>query len=83
MRNGAIDSGTWHDLLRLRSFVGLKRLYIDDKLLEELSRALGVDEVVSDWGFLPNLRSIHARRNLFTSFISTRYIVRRPVMYSF
>ena len=83
MRNGAIDSRTWHDLLRLRSFVGLKRLYIDDKLLEELSRALGVDEVVSDWGFLPNLRSIHARRNLFTSFISTRYIVRRPVMYSF
>jgi hypothetical protein len=79
LQNGTIDSATWHDLLR--SFIGVKELYIDKRLLEELSRALQVDEVGSDPGFLPNLRSIHAADNLFTSFIDTRRVVDRPVQF--
>ena len=59
----------------------MKDLYIEDPLSEELSRALQVDEVGLDQEFLPNLRSIHARRNLFTSFIDARRVVGRPVMY--
>ena len=78
--NGAIDGTTWHELLRL--FTGVKELYIDNGLLWELSHALQVDEVGSDPGFLPNLRSIRARRNLFTSFIDARRVVGRPVEYS-
>ena len=80
LRNGAIDSATWHDLLR--SFIGVKWIHIDEALLEELSRALEVDEVGSDPGFLPNLQSIHAEHNLFTSFIEARQVVGRPVTYT-
>ena len=79
MRNGAIDSATWHDLLR--SSIGVKNLSINDGLLEEVSRAMQVDEVGSDPSFLPNLQSIHAGRNLFTSFIDTRQVVGRPVQF--
>ena len=79
MRNGAIDSATWHDLLR--SFIGVKKLYIYNVLLEELSRALQVDEVGSDPSFLPDLQSIYAKDNLFTSFIDTRQVVGRPVQF--
>ena len=79
MRNSAIDSETWYDLLR--TFIGVKRLRIGDALLEELSRALQVDEVGLDPGFLPNLQFIYARRKLFTSFIDTRQVVGRPVHY--
>ena len=78
--NGAIDVTTWHDLLR--SFIGTRSFYINHKFLKELSRALQVDEVGSDPDFLPNLRSIRARRNVFTSFIDTRQVVGRPVEYS-
>ena len=79
LQNGAIDSTTWHDLLR--SFIGVKKLYINYRTLlnEELSRALQADEVGSDPGFLPNLRSIHTHGNEFTSFIDTRQAVGRPV----
>ena len=80
VRNGGIDSATWHDLLR--PFIGVQRVYIADRFLEELSRALQADEVGSDPGFIPNLRSIHAGRNLFTSFIDTRQVVVRPVEFS-
>ena len=79
MRNGAIDSVTWHDFFRM--FIGVKILNIDDALLEELSHALQVDEVGSDPGFLPNVQSIRARHNLFTSFIDTRQVVGRPVQF--
>ena len=79
MRNGAIDSATWHDLLRI--FIGVKKIDIDDALTEELSRALHVDEVGSNPSFLPNLQSIHAKDNLFTSFIDTRQVVGRPVQF--
>ena len=77
MRNGGIDSATWHDLLR--TFIGVKQLRIGNALSEELSRALQADEVGLDPGFLPNLQSIHAKDNLFTSFIHTRQVVGRPV----
>ena len=77
LRNEAIDSAMWHDLLR--PFIGVKVLYIDAALLGELSRALQADEVRSDPGFLPNLQIIHARRNLFTTLINTRQVEGRPV----
>ena len=79
MRNGGIDSATWHDLLR--TFIGVKQLRIGEKLSEELSRALQVDEVGSDPGFLSNLQFIIAKDNLFTSFINTRLVVGRPVQW--
>ena len=79
-QNGAVDGSTWHELLR--SFIGVKELYIDKPLLEELSCALQVDEVGSDPGFLHNLQSIGAASNLFTSFIDTRQVVGRPVRFS-
>ena len=75
----AIDSTTWRDLLR--SFIGVKELYISNVLLEELSRAIQAEGGGSDPGFLPNLRSIHAKDNRFTSFIDTRQIVGRPVQF--
>ena len=80
LENDEIDGTTWHELLR--SFIGMKELYINEVLLEELSRALQVDEVGLDPGFLPNLRSIHAANNLFTAFIDTRQALGRPVQFS-
>ena len=82
LRDGAVDSTKWHDLLR--SFIGVKELdiYWYGLLLDELSCALQGDEVGSDPEFLPNLRSIRARLNLFTTFIRTRQVVGRPVHFS-
>ncbi|KAN0134672.1 hypothetical protein V8E53_007457 [Lactarius tabidus] len=80
LQNGAIDGTSWHDLLR--PFIGVKELNIYPELTEELSRALQVDEIGSDPGFLPNLRTIHTEDNLFTSFIDTRRVVGRPVKFS-
>jgi hypothetical protein len=80
LQNGGIDSTTWHDLLR--SFVGVKELYIEPWLLVELSRALRVDEVRLDPGFLPNLQTITAADNKFSSFIDTRRAMGRPVEFS-
>ena len=74
-----IDDATWYDLLR--SFIGVKELFIPGELLEELSRALQVDEVGLDPEFLPNLWSIVATRNLFTSFIDSRQVLGRPVRF--
>ena len=79
IRNGGIDSATWHDLLR--SFIGVKKLCIYNVLLEELSRALQVTEIGSDPEFLPNLQSITAKDNHFTSFIDTRQVMGRPVQF--
>jgi hypothetical protein len=79
-QNGGIDSTTWQELLR--SFVGVNELYIDSGLLEELSRALQVDEVGLDPGFLPDLQQILARKNMFASFIDTRRVVGRPIRFS-
>ena len=60
----------------------MTELYIGEPLLEELSRALQVDGVGLDPGFLPNLRYINARRNLFTSFIDSGQVVGRSVQFS-
>jgi hypothetical protein len=58
----------------------VKGLYIEDELVEELFRALLVDEVGSDPRFLPSLLSIYAAHNLFTAFtINARRVVGRPV----
>jgi hypothetical protein len=73
---GGIDSTTWHELLR--SFIGVEELYIDPWLSNEIIRALQVDEVALDPGFLPNLQYI-ASDKLFSSFINTRRGVGRPV----
>ena len=79
-----IDDTTWHELLR--SFIGAKELWIGE-LSQELSRALEVDEIGSDSGFLPNLQLLvlvsgysktHAD-SLFSSFISVRQAVGRPI----
>ena len=74
-----IDSATWHDLLR--SFTGVKELCIAYPLLERLSHALQVDEIGSDPGFLPNLRYIDPKNNLFTSFLDARQAMGRPVQF--
>ncbi|KAF8269990.1 hypothetical protein EI94DRAFT_1724039 [Lactarius quietus] len=78
-QNGEINGTTWQELLRL--FVGVKELYIEYALLQELSRALLVDGVGSDLGFLPELQEIYAKENLFTSFIYKRRFLGRPVQF--
>ena len=80
LQNGAIDSAKWHRLLR--SFIGVKRIDMNVELMKEFSRALQVDEVRSDPGFLPNLRYIGAKDNLFASFIDTRQAMDRPIQFS-
>ena len=77
LRNGGIDSATWNNLLR--PFIAVKDLVIQSPLSEELSLALQLDEVGLDPGFLPNLKSITAKDDLFTSFIDTRQVVGHPV----
>ena len=69
----------WHDLLR--TFIGVKRLDVNNALSEKLSRALQVDEIGSDPSFLANLQSIYARHILSTSFINTREVMGRPVQF--
>jgi hypothetical protein len=78
-----IDGTTWHELLR--TFVGVKVLFIDQKFCDELSRALEVDEIGFDSGLLPNLQELvcEYRRarvgTLFRAFIHARQVVGRPV----
>ena len=79
LQDGAIDGTTWHELLR--SFVSMKELHISRGLTGEVSRALQMDEVGLDPGFLPNLQSINVLDNLYTSFIETRQVVGRPVQF--
>ena len=81
LRDGAVECATaWHDLLR--SFIAVRELHINNWPMEDLAHALQVDGVGSDLGFLPNLRSVHALDDLFTSFIDTRQVVGRPVQFS-
>ena len=79
-QHGVLDDTVWHELLR--SFVGVNHFFIHKGLLEELSRALQMDEVGLDPGFLPNLQYIAARRNLFSSFIHTRQAGGLPIEFS-
>jgi hypothetical protein len=60
----------------------MKELRIEIGHLEKLPRALRMDEVGSDPGFLPDLQKIVAPRNLFSSFIEARQVARRPVQFS-
>lgn len=60
----------------------MKELCIGGPLLEELSYALEGDEVRSDPGFLPNLRTILAEVNMFASFVDARQVMGHPVAYS-
>ncbi|KAH8988279.1 hypothetical protein EDB86DRAFT_2947114 [Lactarius hatsudake] len=83
-RNGEIDGTTWHELLR--SFIGVNKFRICATLSKELSRALQVNEVGLDPGFLPCLQEIVIELffemmvgNLFGSFIHTRRVAGRPV----
>ena len=82
-QNGEIDGTTWHELLR--TFSGVNELHICAALLEELSRALRVNDAGPDPGLLPGLQEIvcgckerHARK-LFHSFIHARGVAGRPV----
>ncbi|KAH9053803.1 hypothetical protein EDB87DRAFT_1649550 [Lactarius vividus] len=85
-QNGEIDGSTWHELLR--PFVGAKRFYIYETLSKELSRALQVDEIGLDPGFLPSLRELTSffkgprSYGLFDSFIQARQVAGRPVSLS-
>ena len=79
-QNGEIDSTAWHELLR--SLIAVKELYIESGFLVELSRALQVDEIGLDPGFLPDLQQILATKNMFASFIGTRRVVGRPIRFS-
>ncbi|KAF8269971.1 hypothetical protein EI94DRAFT_1724020 [Lactarius quietus] len=81
-QNGEIESTTWHEILR--SFMGVKYVYIFDGLSKELSRALQLNEIGSDPGFLPELQQFKfsaVADNLFMSFIDTRRVVGRPVLF--
>jgi hypothetical protein len=80
-RDSEIDCTALIELLR--PLIGVKELRIDNAvLLEELSRALQVDEVLGlDPGFLPDLQYIVAGSNRFASFIDTRRVVGRPVLF--
>jgi hypothetical protein len=84
--DGEIDGTTWHELLRV--FAGVKELHVCPALLQELSRALQVDDVLgSDPGFLPSLQDIVSEfegsdaEKLFSSFIGARRIAGNPVRY--
>jgi hypothetical protein len=78
--NGEIDGTTWHELLR--PFVGVNRLHICGALSQEVSRALRLDEVGLDPGFLPGLQEIQfyeGADRLFGSFIHARLVAGRPI----
>jgi len=61
------------------TFIGVKELRICNSLMEELSRVLEVDELVSDPGLLPGLREVFGfdgmRQGLFNSFTHARGVV--------
>ena len=86
-QNGEIDGTMWHDLLR--SFIGVEELHISDSLSEQLSRALEVDEIGSDPGFLPGLQELVSDFNGFQvdvpfgPFTDARQVAGRPVRLSF
>ena len=87
LQDGGIDCTTWLELLR--SFIGVKELHVCGGLLEELSKALQLDEVGSNPGFLPDLQDIvcdsqwvPSDDNSFASFIDARRVTGRTVHFS-
>lgn len=82
-KDGAVDGATWHELLR--PFVTVRKLHISHALVDELSRALQVDDVGLDPELLPGLMELAPELeadNAFVSFIVTRQSVDRPVRLS-
>ncbi|KAI9440446.1 hypothetical protein H4582DRAFT_1463396 [Lactarius indigo] len=83
-QDGEIDGTTWHELLR--SFIGVKTLHICGGLTDELSRALQVDEIELDPGFLPDLQELASGElyvdSKFDSFIHARRVAGRPIRLS-
>ncbi|KAH9066570.1 hypothetical protein EDB87DRAFT_1586891 [Lactarius vividus] len=81
--DGEIDGTTWHELLR--SFIGVKTLYICGGLSRELSRALELDEIGLDPGLLPGLQELASGfgklyvDSQFDSFIHARQAAGLPV----
>jgi hypothetical protein len=73
---GYIEGTTWHELLR--SFIGVKVLFIPEVLFAEISRVLRVDQAGSDPGFLPKLQFIVVADHPFSSFINSYRVVRHP-----
>jgi hypothetical protein len=86
-QNYEIDSTTWHNLLR--PFIGVEELDICGALSQELSRALELDNVGLDPGFLPSLQVLKhgletgRANNLFSSFVGARQVTGRPVSLSY
>ena len=82
-QNGEIDGTTWHQLLR--SFIGVKKLSVCHSLVQELSRALRMNDVGSDPRLLPCLQVLRCKPKgvfepiLFDPFISARRVAGRPV----
>ena len=80
--DGLVEGTTWQELLR--SFTGLKKLYICDKLLGELSSALNMEGLGSDPSFLPCLQKLDVSFRLpsasraFRSFINARRVAGLP-----
>jgi hypothetical protein len=86
LEDSEIDATTWHELLR--SFIGVRNLHVSEGVLDELSRALQVNEVGLEPGFLPHLQNLeidppgHVSDHLFASFLNARRVAGRPVQFS-
>ncbi|KAF8270496.1 hypothetical protein EI94DRAFT_775871 [Lactarius quietus] len=80
-----IDATTWHELLR--SFIGVRNLHVSEGVLNELSRALQVNEVGLEPEFLHHLQTLEidppgqVSDHLFASFLNARRIAGRPVQF--
>ena len=77
-----VDQIEWRNLLR--SFSNVKTLLVEDGLVEQLSRCLGLEDGESPLELLPELQELThcGRRNTgdaFTSFIDARRNAGRPV----
>ena len=70
---GYIEGTAWRELLK--SFIGVKELYVAEVLLAEFSRVLWVDQ---DPGFLPNLQYIVVSDHVFSSFMNSYRVMRHP-----
>jgi hypothetical protein len=78
-----VDCTEWHKLLR--PFINVKTIRIDNRLVEEVSRCLELDDLeLDDGGLLPELHEVTYSGSanggdVFTSFINARQNAGRPV----
>ena len=79
--NNEVERTEWRKLLR--SFTDVKTLYIEDGLVEELSRCLRLDDGEHPTGLLPELQELtysgSSNANAFTPFIDARQNAGCPV----